>query len=84
MEVLNGKTSIGVYNNFKEEIIAKKTKFSHKQLMGLDYSTVNPNKWTTDKDKSDIIHQIINNYNIKYKELLGKYTTCEICCYSWR
>ena len=73
MEVLNGKTSIGVYNNFKEEIIAKKTKFSHKQLMGLDYSTVNPNKWTTDKDKSDIIHQIINNYNIKYKELLGKY-----------
>ena len=73
MEVLNGKTSIGVYNNFKEEIIAKKTKFSHKQLMGLDYSTVNPNKWTTDKDKSDIIHEIINNYNIKFKELLGKY-----------
>ena len=73
MEVLNGKTSIGVYNNFKEEIIAKKTKFSHKQLMGLDYSTVNPNKWTTDKEKSDIIHEIINNYNIKFKELLGKY-----------
>jgi len=41
--------------------------------MGLDYSTVNPNKWTTDKDKSDIIHEIINNYNIKFKELLGKY-----------
>jgi len=73
MEVLNGKTSIGVYNNFKEEIIAKKTKFSHKQLMGLDYSSVNPNKWTTDKDKSDIIHEIINNYNIKFKEILGKY-----------
>ncbi|MDP4289707.1 MAG: DNA-directed RNA polymerase subunit beta [Bacteroidota bacterium] len=73
MEVLNGKTSIGVYNNFKEEIIAKKTKFSHKQLMGLDYTTVNPNKWTTDKEKSDIIHDIINNYNIKYKEVLGKY-----------
>jgi DNA-directed RNA polymerase subunit beta len=73
MEVLNGKTSIGVYNNFKEEIIAKKTKFSHKQLIGLDYSTVNPNKWTTDKDKSDIIHEIINNYNIKFKEILGKY-----------
>ena len=73
MEVLNGKTSIGVYNNFKEEIIAKKTKFSHKQLIGLDYSTVNPNKWTTDKEKSDIIHEIINNYNIKFKEFLGKY-----------
>jgi len=73
MEVLNGKTSIGVYNNFKEEIIAKKTKFSHKQLMGLDYSSVNPNKWTTDKEKSDIIHEIINNYNIKFKEILGKY-----------
>ena len=73
MEVLNGKTSIGVYNNFKEEIIAKKTKFSHKQLMGLDYSSVNPNKWTTDKEKSDIIHEIINNFNIKFKEILGKY-----------
>jgi DNA-directed RNA polymerase subunit beta len=73
MEVLNGKTSIGVYNNFKEEIIAKKTKFSHKQLMGLDYASVNPNKWTTDKEKSDIIHAIINNFNIKFKEILGKY-----------
>ncbi len=73
MEVLNGKTSIGVFNNFKEEIITKKAKFSHKILMAIDYTTINPNKWTTDKDKSDIVHDIINNYNIKYKELLGKF-----------
>lgn len=73
MEVLNGKTSIGVFNNFKEEIVAKKSKFSHKLLMAIDYTSVNPNKWTTDKDKSDIVHDIINNYNIKYKEILGKF-----------
>jgi DNA-directed RNA polymerase subunit beta len=29
---------------------------------------VNPNKWTTDKDKNDMIRDLINNYVVKYKE----------------
>jgi DNA-directed RNA polymerase subunit beta len=69
--LLNNKTSQGVSNNFKEVIIPKKSKFTQKMLMGLDYSAVNPNKWTTDKETNDLIKVVINNFNIKYKELYG-------------
>lgn len=69
--LVSGKTSQGVYNNFKEEVIPKKSKFTQKLLLGVDYSNINPNKWTTDKDKNDLIKTLINNYNIKHKELLG-------------
>jgi len=69
--LLNNKTSQGVTNNFKEVIIPKKSKFTQKMLMGLDYATVNPNKWTTDKETNDLIKVVINNFNIKYKELYG-------------
>ena len=69
--LVSGKTSQGVYNNFKEEVIPKKSKFTQKLLLGVDYSNINPNKWTTDKDKNDLIKTLINNFNIKHKELLG-------------
>ncbi len=69
--LVSGKTSQGVYNNFKEEIIPKKSKFTQKLLVAVDYSNINPNKWTTDKDKNELIKALINNYNIKHKELLG-------------
>jgi len=71
MILVSGKTSQGVYNNFKEEIIPKKAKFTQKMLMGIDYQTINPSRWTTDKEKNDLIKELINNYNIKHKELLG-------------
>jgi len=73
MILLNGKTSQGIYNNFKEVLVPKKAKFTIKMLMALDYLVVNPNKWTTDKDKNTLISLVINNYVIKYKELLGVY-----------
>jgi DNA-directed RNA polymerase subunit beta len=69
--LVSGKTSQGVYNNFKEEIIPKKSKFTQKLLIAVDYSNINPNKWTTDKDKNELIKTLINNYNIKHKSLLG-------------
>ena len=71
--LVSGKTSQGVYNNFKEEIVPKKIKFTQKMLMGVDYINVNPSKWTTDKDVNDLIKTLINNYIIKYKEILGVY-----------
>ena len=73
MILVSGKTSQGVYNHFKEELIPKKAKFSQKSLLAVDYSLVNPNKWTTDKKKNEMIKQVIYNYNIKYKEVLGIY-----------
>jgi len=71
--LVNGKVSQGVYNQFKTEVVAKGAKFTMKTLMDLDYANVNPNKWTTDKDKNDLIKSLINNYLIKYKEVLGVY-----------
>lgn len=71
--LVSGKVSQGIYNKFKEEIVPKKAKFTQKILQDIDYLNVNPNKWTADKDKNDLIKELINNYNIKYKEVLGVY-----------
>ncbi len=69
--LVSGKVSQGVYNNFKQEIIAKGAKFTQKNLIDIDYMNVNPNKWTTDKEKNDLIKILINNYIIKHKEVMG-------------
>ena len=70
--LLNGKTSQGVFNNFKEVLIPKRTKFKHKQLMALeDYLNINPNGWTTDDHTNLLIKQLIANFIAKYKEILG-------------
>ncbi len=71
--LVDGKTSQGVYNNLKEEVVPKKAKFTQKMLLSLDYKNVNPTKWTTDKDKNDLIKTLLHNYSIKYRELLGVY-----------
>jgi DNA-directed RNA polymerase subunit beta len=71
--LLEGRTSQGVYDNFKQEIVPKKAKFTEKILFDIDYSTVNPNRWTSDKDKNELIKTLINNYNIHYREILGVY-----------
>ena len=67
--LVNGKTAQGVQDYYGTEIIGKGVKFSQKILVELDYITVNPNKWTTDKDKNNTIKSLINNYIIKFKEL---------------
>ena len=71
--LVSGKTSQGVHNNFKEVVIQRGAKFTQKMLMGIDYTSVNPNKWTTDKDKNDLIKELLHNYNIKLKDILGHY-----------
>jgi len=71
--LVNGKISQGVYNNFKTEVVPKGTKFSAKVLNDIDFLMVNPSKWTTDKDKNEMVKVLINNFIIKHKELLGKF-----------
>jgi len=73
MVLLNGQVSQGIVNNFKETLIPKKTRFTAKLLAGIDYQSVNPNKWTSDKEANILISSLINNYVIKYKEILGVY-----------
>ena len=72
--ILNGKVSNGVYTNHREELIPKKVKFSAKTLKNLDYTEVSPNKWTTDKETNELIKELLNNYNIKYREMSGRFT----------
>ena len=71
--ILNGKTSNGVYTNHKEELIPKKVKFAAKTLKSIDYTQVNPNKWTTDKETNQLIKDLLNNYNIKLREINGRF-----------
>ena len=72
--LLNGKVSNGVYTNHREELIPKKVKFSAKTLKSIDYTEVSPNKWTTDKETNALIKELLNNYNIKYREISGRFT----------
>jgi len=71
LDILENKTSHGVYDNLKVELIPKKAKFTHKALMALDYTVINPTKWTADKDVNELVKQLLHNYTIKYRELLG-------------
>ena len=70
--LINGKTSQGVKDYLGADLISKGTKFTQKILQDLDYLSVNPNKWTTDKDKNELISKVIHNYRMKYKELEAK------------
>ncbi len=64
-----GKTSQGVKDYYGTEVVTKGVKFTLKQLQELDYLNVNPSKWTTDKDKNDLIFRVVNNFIMKYKEI---------------
>ncbi len=71
--LVNGKTSQGVYDNFDTEIVPRGVKFTQKILSDIDYMNVNPNKWTTDKAKNDLIKAVIQNYILKWKEIDAEY-----------
>jgi DNA-directed RNA polymerase subunit beta len=67
--LVNGKTSQSVKDYYGGDIIGKGIKFTLKQLQDIDYLSINPSKWTTDKDKNDMIFALINNFIMKHKEL---------------
>jgi DNA-directed RNA polymerase subunit beta len=71
--LVSGKTSQGVTDIFKEMIIPKGAKFTQKMLSELNFDTVNPDKWTTDKEKNDQIKQLLHNYTIKFNDISGLY-----------
>jgi DNA-directed RNA polymerase subunit beta len=66
--LINGKTSQGVKDYLGIDVISKGTKFTLKVLQDIDYLSINPNKWTTDKDKNELIQRVIHNYRLRYKE----------------
>ncbi len=72
-EIVNGKTSQGVFNVYKELLVPKGVKFTQKILVDLNFENINPTKWTTDDDKNEQIKLLLHNFNIKLNEELGAY-----------
>jgi DNA-directed RNA polymerase subunit beta len=73
IQILGENKANGVFNNFKEELVKKGTKFSNKALISLDYSIVNPLNWTSDATINQLVSRVIHNFNIKSNDLLGNY-----------
>jgi len=73
VDIVGDHKSAGVFNNFKEEIIKKGTKFNARNLGVIDYSIVNPTNWTADAGIDALIGRVIHNFNIKSNDLLGTY-----------
>ncbi len=71
--LVNGKTSQGVKDELNVEVVSKGTKFTQKTLQQIDYLSVNPEKWTTDKKKNETIKTLLHNYMNKYKEVEAIY-----------
>ena len=73
LKILGEHKASGVFNNYKEEIIKKGTKFNQKNLISVDYSIVNPLNWTSEPDINQLIIRLLHNFNIKANDLLGIY-----------
>ena len=71
--VLSGKTSSGVFNVYNEELIAKGSKFSMKNLNEIDYSNVMANNWTGDAEKNELIRTILTNFKNRHNQELADY-----------
>ena len=72
--IVNGKTSQGVFDFYKEEKIAKGTKFTQKILAGIDdFGHIDPNNWTTQDELNVLIKRLLHNHNLKATEIQGLY-----------
>jgi len=67
-KLLSGKTSQGVTNLLKEDLIPKGTKFTKKALAAIDYETINLEGWTTDDYTNEMLRKLILNFQLKCKE----------------
>jgi DNA-directed RNA polymerase subunit beta len=65
----DGKTSAGVKDYTKMDVVPKGTKFTPKVLNDIDFQAVQFGGWTADAHQSNLIRQTIINYLRKYKEL---------------
>jgi len=73
MKLVGGLGSLGVSNKYKEEAVKKGVKFTPKVLQGIDYITVDPTDWTTDKKINELVRQLIHNYTIRHSDISGAY-----------
>ncbi len=69
LEITEGKSSAGVKDYTDMDIVARGAKFTAKVLAGIDYQSVQLNKWTNDPHKNELIRTTVINYLRRYKEL---------------
>jgi DNA-directed RNA polymerase subunit beta len=67
--LLADKTSAGVKDFLKSDVISKNSKFTIERLREIDYSAVQLSNWTTDSSKNELVKELIMNYLKKHKEL---------------
>ncbi|MFM7664689.1 MAG: DNA-directed RNA polymerase subunit beta [Bacteroidota bacterium] len=73
MVILGENKSAGVFNNFREELVKKGTKFTAKAILALDFTIVNPLNWTADEKVNQMVSRVLHNFSIKANDLLGNY-----------
>ncbi len=61
------KKSAGITDLYGVEILEKDKKITSEVLKSIDYTNINSNKWTTDKETNALIRDLINNYCIALK-----------------
>ncbi len=71
LSLLEGKTAQGVFNNLREEVVKKGSKFTRKALSHIDYIHINPENWIKDDEINAKVKLLIHNYSIKHNDLLG-------------
>ncbi|WP_111306705.1 DNA-directed RNA polymerase subunit beta [Confluentibacter sediminis] len=70
--IVNGKTSQGIFNDLGEEVLPKGKKFTQKMLNAVDdYAHLVSGKWTTDDHTNKLVADLIHNYKIKENDLQG-------------
>jgi DNA-directed RNA polymerase subunit beta len=70
--IVNGKTSQGIFNDLGEEVLPKGKKFTLKMLNAVDdYAHLISGKWTTDDHTNKLVADLIHNYKIKENDLQG-------------
>jgi DNA-directed RNA polymerase subunit beta len=62
-----------LFNVYGEELIAKGTKFTNKNLSDIDYTHINANNWTTDADKNEQVRLILSNYKNRLNQEIADF-----------
>jgi DNA-directed RNA polymerase subunit beta len=73
LKVLDGKTSSGVVNQYGEEVLSKGSKFNAKNLGKIEFLEADPNGWTSDAERADMVKTILQNYKTKVNEETGRF-----------
>lgn len=70
--LVNGKTSQGVYNDLGEEVLPKGKKYTLKMLHAVeDFAHLISGTWTTDEPTNVLVNDLLHNYKIKLNDLQG-------------